>query len=88
MAPTKVLAKLANRISKKNKEETGCVTVLDTEEKIIEALRKTPVGEIWGVGGQYAEKLKEYWGIYDALQLRNVSEEFAKTYLGGVVGSG
>ena len=36
---------------------------------------------------QYAKKLKEYWGIYDALQLRNVSEEFAKTHLGGVVGA-
>ena len=60
--------------------------VLDTEEKIIEALQKTPVGDIWGVGGQYAQKLKEYWSIYDALQLRNVSEEFARTHLGGVTG--
>lgn len=86
-APTKVLAKLANRVSKKNKQETGCVTVLDTEEKIIDALRQTPVGDIWGVGWQYAQKLKEYWGIYDALQLRNVSEEFARTHLGGVTGA-
>lgn len=61
--------------------------VLDTEDKIIGALRKTPVGDIWGVGHQYAQKLKEHWCIYDALQLRNVSEEFAKTHLGGVVGA-
>jgi DNA polymerase V len=87
VAPTKVLAKLANRLSKKDKHKTGCVMVLDTEEKIIEALRKTPVGDIWGVGGQYAKKLKESWCIYDALQLRNVSEEFATTHLGGVVGA-
>jgi len=87
VAPTKVLAKLANRLSKKDKEKTGCVMVLDTEEKIIEALRKTPVGDIWGVGYQYAQKLKEFWCIYDALQLRNVSEEFARTNLGGVVGA-
>lgn len=87
VAPTKVLAKLANRLSKKDKQKTGCVMLLDTEEKIIEALRKTPVGDIWGVGSQYAEKLKEQWSIYDALQLRNVSEEFARTYLGGVVGA-
>ena len=86
VAPTKVLAKLANRLSKKNKEKTDCVIVLDTDEKIIEALRKTPVGDIWGVGYQYAQKLKEFWCIYDALQLRNVSEEFARTNLGGVVG--
>ncbi len=87
VAPTKVLAKLANRLSKKNKEQTNCVMVLDTDEKIIEALRKTPVGDIWGVGYQYAQKLKEFWCIYDALQLRNVSEEFARTHLGGVVGA-
>jgi len=87
VAPTKVLAKLANRLSKKDKLKTGCVMVLDTEDRIIEALRKTPVGDIWGVGYQYAKKLKEQWCIYDALQLRNVSEEFAKTHLGGVVGA-
>jgi DNA polymerase V len=87
VAPTKVLAKLANRLSKKNKQKTNCVLVLDTDEKIIEALQRTPVGDIWGVGHQYAQKLRESWGIYDALQLRNVSEEFASTYLGGVVGA-
>ena len=86
IAPTKVLAKLANRISKKDKKKTGCITVLSTDDKIITALRGTDVGDVWGVGHQYAKKLKEYWGIYDALQLRNVSEEFAKTYLGGVTG--
>lgn len=87
VAPTKVLAKLANRLAKKDKSKTGCVTVLDTEEKIIAALQKTPVEDIWGVGRQYAKKLREYWGIYDGLQLRNVSEEFARTQLGGVVGA-
>ncbi len=85
VAPTKVLAKLANRLSKKNKIETDCVVVLDTDEKIIDALRKTPVGDIWGVGRQYVKKLEE-WGVYDALQLRNLSEEFASVYFGGVVG--
>lgn len=86
VAPTKVLAKLANRIAKKNKEHTKCVVVLDTDEKIIEALKGTPVEDIWGVGWRYAEKLRG-WGVYDALQLRNLSEEFARTYFGGVVGA-
>src|SRR4029078_3338349 len=86
VAPTKVLAKLANRLSKKDKQRTGCVTVFDSEEKILEALQKTPVGDIWGVGRRYAHSLQENWGIFDALQLRNVSEEFARTHLGGVTG--
>lgn len=33
VAPTKVLSKVANRLSKKNKIETDCVLVLDNEEK-------------------------------------------------------
>ena len=78
VAPTKVLAKLANRLSKKNKKKTDCVVVLDTDEKIVEALRKTPVGDIWGVGRQYAEKLKQHFCIYDALQLSRMSEEFGR----------
>ncbi|HET6769292.1 MAG TPA: Y-family DNA polymerase [Chitinophagaceae bacterium] len=86
VAPTKVLAKLANRMAKKNKQVTDCIMVLDTEETISAALHKTPVSDIWGVGYQYANKLRDTWGIYDAWQLRNVSEEFAHTHLGGVVG--
>lgn len=86
VAPTKVLAKLANRLSKKNKKETDCVMVLDTEEKIRAGLEKTSVGDIWGVGHQYAKKLKEQWFIDDALQLSKMSEEFGRMHLGGVVG--
>jgi DNA polymerase V len=86
VAPTKVLAKLANRLSKKDKKKTDCVVVLDTTEKIVEALLKTPVDDIWGVGRQYAEKLKQHFCIYDALQLSRMSEEFGKMHLGGVTG--
>lgn len=86
VAPTKVLAKLANRLSKKNKKETNCVVVLDTQEKIRAGLEQTPVGDIWGVGYQYAQKLKEQWFIDDALQLSKMSEEFGRLHLGGVVG--
>jgi len=86
VAPTKVLAKLANLFSKKDKQKTNCVTILDTEDKILNALQQTPVGDLWGVGGQYAKKLQDNWGIFDALQLRNMSEEFARVHLGGVMG--
>lgn len=86
VAPTKVLAKAANRLSKKNKQKTDCIMVIDTEEKITDALRRTAVEDIWGVGGRYAHKLKQLWGIYDGLQLRNMSEEWARVHLGGVVG--
>ena len=60
--------------------------VLDSEEKIVAALRQTAVEDIWGVGYRYATRLKQLWSIYDGLQLRNMSEEWARIYLGGVIG--
>jgi DNA polymerase V len=85
VAPTKVLTKVANHIAKKSKKETECVSVLDMTEKINEALCRTPVKDIWGVGTQYAEKLQKF-GIYDAYQLSKMPEEWARKNLGGVVG--
>jgi DNA polymerase V len=85
VAPTKVLAKVANRLSKKDKS-IKCVLVLDTEEKIIDALYRTPISDVWGVGQQYAEKLREMHAIYTALDLSKRTDEWAKVHLGGVVG--
>ena len=85
VAPTKVLAKVANRLSKKDKS-VKCMLVLDTEEKIIDALYRTPISDVWGVGYQYAEKLRDMHAIYTALDLSKRNEEWAKAHLGGVVG--
>jgi DNA polymerase V len=86
VAPTKVLSKVANHLAKKNKIATQCVVVLDTKEKIAKALQDTPVGEVWGVGRQYAEKLIEMNAVYTAFDLTKKSEEWAHKNLGGVVG--
>ncbi|MES2881619.1 MAG: Y-family DNA polymerase, partial [Bacteroidota bacterium] len=85
IAPTKTLAKLANRISKKNKTKTGGVAILETDEKIIKALTMTTVQDVWGVGGRSAKKLFEL-KIYTAWDLRQMPEEWARKNLGGVVG--
>lgn len=85
VAPTKVLAKVANRLSKKDKS-VKCVLVLDTPEKITDALYNTPVSDVWGVGRKYADKLKEMHAIFTALDLSKRSEPWANTHLGGVVG--
>jgi DNA polymerase V len=87
VGPTKVLAKVANRLSKKNVSKYNGVMVLDTEEKRMAALRQTEIEDVWGVGHQFAKKLKEIFCIYDAYQLSRMSEEFGKVHLGGVVGS-
>lgn len=83
---TKVLAKVANRRAKKNKVKSGCVYVLDTIEKEMEALQDTPIGDIWGIGRQYAKACIDKWALFDAHQLRGMSPAWAQKHLGGVVG--
>lgn len=73
IAPTKSLSKLANRIAKKFPDRTGGCYVIDTDEKRIKALKWLPVEDIWGVGRQYAKKLRAM-GVntaYDFCQLDN-----------------
>lgn len=86
VAPTKVLSKVANHLAKKNKLTTDCVVVLDTKEKISKALQDTPIGEVWGVGRQYAQKLMDMNAVFTAFDLRKKTEEWAHKNLGGVVG--
>ena len=84
-ASTKVLAKMANRLAKKDKQKSGCISVLQTPKQIADALQQTTVKDIWGIGRRYAEKMQLY-GIYTAYDLRSRSEKWAHDNLGGVVG--
>ena len=86
IAPTKVLSKVANHLAKKNKIATQCVVVLDTRQKIDEALQNTPVKEVWGVGYQYAQKLVEMHAVFTAYDLTKRTEQWAHKNLGGVTG--
>jgi len=85
VAPTKVLSKVANRLSKKNKAATRGILILDTEEKISSALQQTAVSDVWGIGRRYAEKL-EGMQIKTAFDLRKQNTEWARKILGGVTG--
>jgi len=79
IAPTKTLAKLANRIAKKSKKANG-VLVLNTPAHITAALKIIDVGDVWGIGRQYAAKLRNF-GVLTAWDLANVNDAFAKKYL-------
>ena len=85
VAPTKTLAKLANRLAKKNKTASGCIKILATETEQRTAMQQTRVDDIWGVGQSYAVKLIN-WGITSAWELSNMPEEWAHRHMGGVVG--
>jgi DNA polymerase V len=85
IAPTKTLAKLANRVAKKN-PNLGGVLYLDSAERRAWALGQVAVGDVWGIGRQYAQKLMAA-GIDSAADLSKVSEAWARKMLGGVVGA-
>jgi len=53
---TKVLAKVFNRISKKDKSLNGCLAEFN-EERINQHLKKIKVEDIWGIGKKSNEKL-------------------------------
>ncbi len=59
IAPTKTLAKVANKIAKK---QDG-VFVIDSARVRDWAIRNTSVEDIWGIGRQYAKKLNNI-GVY------------------------
>jgi DNA polymerase V len=85
VAATKTLSKLANAMAKRNKKETKGVVVLGSENEILEALQKTPVKTIWGVGRQHADKLTCF-NVHTALDIYRMPEEWVRRNLGGVVG--
>jgi DNA polymerase V len=85
IAPTKTLAKLANHIAKKNTGLGGAL-YLNSAERRAWALRQVAVGDVWGVGRQYAAKLTAA-GIDSAADLARVSDAWARKHLGGVVGA-
>lgn len=73
IAPTKALAKLANRIAKKFPERTQGAYVIDTEEKRIKALKWLTVEDVWGIGRRGAKKLRAA-GINTAYQFTQLSK--------------
>ncbi|MBK8785099.1 MAG: Y-family DNA polymerase [Chitinophagaceae bacterium] len=85
VAPSKVLSKVANRLAKKDKIGTRGVMILQTPQQQMEALQRTAVEDVWGVGGASSKKLRLF-NINTAWDLRNMSEDWARKNLGGVVG--
>lgn len=74
MAPTKTLAKLANRIAKKRKEFDGVLNLYDYDnwEKFLEMVE---VEDIWGVGRQYSALLHRN-NIHTALDLSRADRKW------------
>jgi DNA polymerase V len=71
VGPTKVLAKVANKIGKK---EGRAIQLLDSKSQSA-ALKNFPVEDLWGVGRRSANKLFMN-NIKTAAQLRDANEKF------------
>ena len=78
IGPTKVLAKIANHVAKKRPEHGGVFDIgnVDTDS----VLATVPVGEIWGVGRQYAKFLTEN-GVHTALDLKQASDSWVRAHM-------
>lgn len=84
VAPTKSLAKVANKIAKKFAEHTQNVYVMDTQEKIQKALQWIDIEEVWGIGTRWARKLR-HLGIqkgYDFIQMEDEKVQKLMTIVG------
>ncbi|MFL2639469.1 MAG: Y-family DNA polymerase [Flavobacteriaceae bacterium] len=59
-APTKALAKVANRISKKFNKKTNGVYAINSNTKRKKALRWLKIEDVWGIGYKHSERLKNH----------------------------
>lgn len=77
IAPTKSLAKVANKIAKKFPEHTKGTYVIDTPLKIEKGLKWTEIGDVWGVGRQYQKKLQGIQ-VTNAWQFTQLPNEYVR----------
>jgi len=80
IAPTKTLAKVANKFAKKYKNYNG-VCIIDTDEKRKKALKLLEIGDVWGIGRRYAKKL-QYYSINTAWDFTQRSKSWVRHTMG------
>ena len=79
IAPTKVLAKIATKVAKKNQSLNG-VFDLSAYKCVDELLAGVPVRDLWGVGRKGALRLRVA-GIHNALQFRDAEPDLIRKLL-------
>lgn len=69
---SKTLAKLANHLAKKNPQFAGVCDISSMSKEVLyQWMAETAVGEVWGIGGKTAKKLKELKinSVFDLVQI-------------------
>jgi DNA polymerase V len=77
IASTKTLAKVANRVAKKQRKTH---IILQSSQEIKTALSETSISDVWGVGRAITPKLKRM-GIYTALDLSHQDPRWARKFM-------
>jgi len=73
LAPTKTLAKAANKIAKKFPDKTGGIYLLNDKEQIHKVLKWLPIEDVWGIGKRLAKKIIGL-GVKTAYDFVNLSD--------------
>lgn len=76
-APTKALAKVANKIAKKYPERTQSVYTIDNDEKRIKALKWTKIEDVWGIGRKHTKRLQAK-NVLNAYQFTQLSDDWVR----------
>ncbi|MGB9701647.1 MAG: Y-family DNA polymerase [Candidatus Kapaibacteriota bacterium] len=76
LAQTKTLAKLANRIAKKNKQFNGVLNFFEYND-LSPFLEQVAVEDVWGIGRQYSSMLHRN-GIHNALEFSKLESSWVK----------
>lgn len=83
IGPTKTLAKLANRLAKKSPRCAGVLDLANHPEWVESALKRTDVGDVWGIGRQWSGVL--YLNdIRTAWDLRNADDGWIRKRMGNI----
>ena len=77
LAPTKSLAKVANRIAKKYSTRTNGFYSINNNEKRIKALKNISAGDIWGIGFQNEKKLLKV-NVKSGMDFVNLPDQWVK----------
>lgn len=79
IAPTRTLAKMANKFAKKYTAYNR-VCCIDTEEKREKALRLFAIGDVWGIGRRQAAKLEKE-GVKTAYDFTQLPVSWVRKYM-------
>lgn len=78
IAPSHTLAKIASHIAKTKKGDRGNVFILTQQPDIEQALKNTPISDVWGIGRKLTQTFLGY-GVKTAHDLSKIPMSFIKS---------